>query len=85
MIMPSKLVLRNEFASIISRDKEFNFSSLIVVLFGFFICFNWENERSAEQFVTINAENMRKLISTFGKVYSMLLLTITFSIFFWSS
>jgi hypothetical protein len=54
-----------------SRDKNSSLSCLsclIVVLFGFFIRFIWENERSVVQFV----KNIRKLISTFGKSLSML-------------
>ena len=37
-----------------------------------------KNERSAELFVTINAKNMRKLISTFGKTHLMLSSAMSF-------
>ena len=78
--MSSKLILRNKSASIISRDKEYNFYCFIVVLFGLFICFNCENECTAEQFVAINVKNMRKLISAFGKTLDVVFYHYFFSL-----
>ena len=58
------------------RYKESIFYCLIVVLSDFLCASLEKNEHSAEQSVNINAKNMCKLFSTFGKAQSMSSLAI---------
>lgn len=56
LIRSSKLLLCNISTYIFYKDKESNLPCCTVVLLKFLMYFNYENERSTEQFVTINMQ-----------------------------
>jgi hypothetical protein len=73
LIKYSKLIWSNKSALIMSLY------CLVVVLFGFFIRFIWENERSVVQFVTINmSETAEALKDTIFSISVCIVPFITF-------